>query len=392
MDDVKTASSWRLTAYPLVVLITLLGALVFSTVRYNSDDVTLRIGGDYPAFYGAGSIAADGDWDELYSAERQQAAQTRLVDDEGGYLYFSYPPVVAAAYGPLAALPYEWSFLLHTILMAAALALAVWALEPWLKGLGLPRMALLVAALAFYPVFRAVSGGQNTALTLLLLAAALRFDHEDRPVPAGLIASLVLFKPQFGILVLPLLLVGRRWRMAAAWSGGAAALYACSVFLMGGGWLSEWWQQARQFGDQNLDANGANFVSLPGFLGNALGSGASAVGYVLAVIVGVVVAYLWWRTPHYDAPTRWAALAAAMVVVAPQTLYYDVGLLLIPVVWSLRRWPATWAIGAAVVTWTQIASSQLGWSPLGPVVIVAVTVLLALQVRREGVDADPESG
>ena len=29
-----------------------------------------RIGGDYPAFYGAGRIAADGDWDNLYEFDR----------------------------------------------------------------------------------------------------------------------------------------------------------------------------------------------------------------------------------------------------------------------------------------------------------------------------------
>lgn len=392
MDDLRTPNSWRLTAYPLVVLLTLLGALVFATVRYDPGDAGVRIGGDYPAFYGAGSIAADGDWDDLYSAERQQVEQAGLVDREGGYLYFSYPPVVAWFYGLFAGLPYEWSFLLHTVLMAAALALAVRVLEPWLERPGLPLITLLVVALAFYPVFRAVSGGQNTALTLLLLSAALRLDHDDRPIAAGLIASLLLFKPQFGILVLPVLIIGRRWRMAAAWSGGAIALYACSAFLMGGGWLSDWWQEARQFADQNLDANGAYFVSLPGFLSNAFGSEAMAVGYGLAGIVAGVLAFLWWRSPRSDALTRWAALAGAMVVVAPQTLYYDVGLLLIPIVWSLRRWPARWAIAAAVVTWTQIASSQLGWSPLGPVAIVAVVVLLALQVRQRGAFTEPESG
>ena len=56
--------------------------------------------------------------------------------------------------------------------MAAALVGAVWLLWPWLREAGWPPAAIVAATLAFYPILRAVPGGQNTALSLLLLAAA----------------------------------------------------------------------------------------------------------------------------------------------------------------------------------------------------------------------------
>ncbi len=380
-------AAWRLKVYPLAILLTLAAAMLFAALVYDADDPESRLGGDYPAFYGAGSITNDGDWDELYSPERQQLEQAGLIDDEGAYLYFSYPPFVGGGYGLLAAIPYQWSFLVHTLLMTVALAGAVWMVRPWLQRFGLPVAAIVVAALAFQPVLRSVVGGQNTTLALLLIATAARLDHDDRPFLAGLAAALLLFKPQFGAVVLPLLLVARRWRMLGGWSAGAATLLALSSLLMGGAWLSEWWSQARQFSNINATANGANFISLPGFLENALGAGsgvAAGIGYSLALVVGAIVAYFWWRVPRHEALTRWALLAAAVVVVAPQTLFYDAGLLLLALVAML---PSLGTKAMRVVTvcvamsWLQTTGSWLGWSPLGPMAVIAVAGFLVWSVR-----------
>ncbi|MCP4968537.1 MAG: DUF2029 domain-containing protein, partial [bacterium] len=237
-------------------------------------------------------------------------------------------------------------------------------------------------ALAFYPVLRAVPGGQNTTISMLLFAVALRLDHDDKPVLAGVAAALLLFKPQFGLVIFPLLIVGRRWRMLAGWGAGAAVLYAVSTLLMGGEWVGDWWTQAGAFRDLNLDANGANFVSFAGFLENALGPGSPAawlLGYSLAALVGALVAFYWWKHPNENALGRWALAAAAVVVVAPQTLYYDTGLLLFGLVVLLLA-PGSRTVvlvgGALALSWTQLATSTLGWSPLGPLAWIAVALLL----------------
>ena len=86
-------------------------------------------GGDFPAFYGAARIVADGEIADLYDVEVQTEAQADLWGpDDPGVLYFAYPPHVAAAYGPLASLSYPVAYALHTLMMSAfvlaALALA----------------------------------------------------------------------------------------------------------------------------------------------------------------------------------------------------------------------------------------------------------------------------
>lgn len=388
-------TSWRLRVYPLALLAALSAALLLAVVTYDRDHPTTRLGGDYPSFYGGGSIALAGDWDELYSAERQSAEQAGLIDDEGGYLYFSYPPFVAAAYSPLAALDYQLSFLVHTVLMGLALAAAIRLLWPWLQSLDWPLLALMVLALAFYPLLRAVPGGQNTTLSLLLMAAAVRLEREEAPFAAGLVLAGLLFKPQFGVVIVPLLLLTRRWRVVAGWTVGAGFLSLVSGLLIGGMWLGDWWDQAGAFRDQNVAANGVNFISLPGFFENLFGVGEPAafvVGYAAAGLFGLAVAYFWWRHPQTHELERYALAAAAVVLAAPQTLYYDAGLLLLglAVVAAAIKQRGAPLVGVLIaLSWVHVAADDLGWSPLAPLVWAAAFWLAWRSLRAPGFEPTP---
>ena len=379
--DAADRPTWRLRVYPVAILVALGAALLVATITYDRDHPTSRLGGDYPAFYAGGSIARQGDWDELYSAERQAVEQAGLIDDDGSYLYFSYPPFVAGAYAGFAGIEYRWSFLIHTVLMGLALAAAVKILDPWLNGFGWPAVALFALAVTFYPVLRAMPGGQNTTLSLLLLAVAARLDRDEMPLLAGLALAALLFKPQFGVVIVPLLLIGRRWRVLAGWVAGAAVLWMISFLLMGGTWLADWWEQAGAFRDENVAANGHNFVSLPGFLENVLGSGAPAAlvaGYGLAALFGAAIAYYWWKHPRCHALERYGLAGAAVVIAAPQTLYYDAGILLLGLVVAVGLFRRSLPVvlgGLVVGSWVHVLADDLGWSPLGPIIWAGVAWL-----------------
>lgn len=392
--DAAHRPSWRLRVYPVALLVALVAALVFATVTYDRDHPTSRLGGDYPAFYAAGAIAGDGDWDELYSAERQATEQAGLIDDDGSYLYFSYPPFVAGAYAGLAGLEYRWSFMVHTVLMGLALAGAIAILWPWLERFGWPRVALFALAVAFYPLLRAVPGGQNTTISLLLLGAAARLDRDDRPVIAGLALAALLFKPQFGVVIVPLLLVARRWRVLLGWTIGAVALWAASFALTGGAWVADWWDQAGAFRDENVAANGTNFVSLPGFFENLVGvgePGAFVVGYGLAAVFGAAVAYFWWKHPRNRALERYGLAGAAVVIAAPQTLYYDAGLLLLGLVAAAlaARFRAVILVALVALSWSHVVADDLGWSPLGPLIWVGAGVACWQLIAASHSEATP---
>ena len=181
----------RLKVYPVAVSVVLLLAVVFAVL---ADDGTAgdgdHLGGDFPAFYGAGSIALDGEWESLYDVDVQQRAQAGLLDEPSGFLYFAYPPPVAALYAPLAGVDYRWAYLLHTLLMAVALWGAVALARPAVPLVDRYPAASFAVALVAFPTYRAVTGGQNTALTLLLVVGR-RFGSSDRIIQSRVVPWLV---------------------------------------------------------------------------------------------------------------------------------------------------------------------------------------------------------
>ena len=101
----------RLTVYARAAAFAVLAAFVLSVAAGAGGEAAAgRLGGDYPAFFAAGSIVADGDWESLYEPARQLEAQQQLFPaSDSDFLYFADPPYVAALDRPLAAIDYRLS-------------------------------------------------------------------------------------------------------------------------------------------------------------------------------------------------------------------------------------------------------------------------------------------
>src|SRR3954471_2838699 len=167
-----------------------------------------RIGGDLPAFYGAARIVASGNVDRLYDAASQEAAEADLFPGgTRGRLPFPYPPFVAFAYIPLTWLPFKAAYAVHTLVMALCVFAAVRILRRALPEMPAGVWPVFGVTLAFYPLFRAVLGGQNTALSLLCAAGAAAAVARGRGLEAGLWAGAWLYKPQLALPVAGALLL-----------------------------------------------------------------------------------------------------------------------------------------------------------------------------------------
>ena len=340
-----------------------------------------HLGGDYPAFYAAGSIAADGDWSHLYEDETQQRAQEGLVDDSGGFLYFAYPPPVAGAYSLLARIEYRWSYVLHTVLMGLALWGAVRAAGRMIPAVGRQPFAAFAVALVSYPLFRAVTGGQNTALTLLLVVSAARYDRDSRPLPAGLMVGLLLYKPQFAAGLIVLLAIRKRWLSVAVSAVVGGTMWAFSAAVMGTDWLSVWWPRAAEFSSVDAAVNSSNLISLAGALGHVAGGAGEVIGWFLAALLAIALVWFWSRRRELDPALFYELAVAAAVLVLPRPLFYEAGLALF--VAGLAAGPRTvrWVALGAVATWVQPVSGGAG-SSLPLTLLVAAAVLWALAVSR----------
>ncbi len=175
------------------------------------------VGTDYLEFYAAGTTVRIGESARLYDVAYQTQLQQAIIGPQLRHYYgFITPPFLAWLFAPLSALPYLWSFALWSALGLAALWLSL-----RLLALPDPRRAGLWA-LTFFPVFAAVSFGQNSLLSLLLLSLVYRLWRRGHGWAAGLTASLLLYKPQLLLGVALLWLLEWLWPAAEELPGGAA--------------------------------------------------------------------------------------------------------------------------------------------------------------------------
>lgn len=331
-----------------------------------------RIGGDYPAFYGAGRIAADGDWGNLYEFDRQVEAQAGLHPADEGEVawFFAYPPQVAFAYQPLAALDYHWSYLIHTVVMAMLLWASVLLLRPmipWLEGRAAASFAI---ALLFWPMFRAVTGGSNAALTVFLIVAAWRLIHGNAPIAAGLVLAGLLYKPQFALPLVGLFLLAGYWRVAAGGAIGALVFYVTGAALQGWAWGAEWLDTASGFGRLDAEVNGHSSISFIGAAENLFGVGVSPAviaGWALAGATAVFLGWLWWRNQDTDLAGLLAITVPAILLMSPHAMSQDGAVVVVTVAIVMgfsasRQWSA-WFLTIWILGASQILIRQLGFSP-----------------------------
>ena len=371
----------RLTLYPRLILIAIAAAFVIViTAGSGSDTATGRVGGDFPAFYSAGTIVAEGNIDGLYEPAVQAAAQIDLLGGEDGFIMYPYAPYVAGAYSAFSGLPYRTAYVIHTALMVAALVGALILIRPMISVLDRWFSLILGAAATAYPIFVGTSGGQNTALTLLLLAAIWRALAEDHEEWAGVAVALLLFRPQYALPMLGLLFLGRHWRAVGTACIGATIVYAINAAMAGPGWISTWINGVRPLLKADAEVNAANEIAPVGFLHAVLGADstmAMIVGGAISVGIGLALSWLWWKQ-RLDLDSRFAVTAAGLMLLGFHTIYYDSSLALFAVLIMLdrqlidvRTTMAIWVVGLI-----QLFKEPLGMSPLAPVVLALFALIL----------------
>lgn len=387
--DNERTSLLRPTVVATAVLVAL--AVSFIAVIVGADgarSLTGRVGGDFPAFYGAGSIVADGDLERLYDPTRQAEAQVDLLG-EGSVLYFAYPPPVAAAYSLLAHLPYVLAYAVHTAVMLAALLLAYLLLRPLLPIERPHDVTVAAVTLTFLPVFMAVTLGQNSAIVILLVAASWRFAREGRDEVAGLALGLLLFKPQYAVPLIGLHVLRGRWRLVGISAMVAIAWWSAGVAMLGRSWTTEWIAQVGDFNAVDAEINGDNAVSFLGMAEHVLGVGSTAAvlfGGALAMATGLVLAMMWRRRADDQLALPMAAGSAGILLISPHAMFYDAGLLVLTVAGlavvgrgRLGRLVAIgWLVGAL-----HPLKGVLGLTPVS-VVVLGALALVVHTWRRTG--------
>lgn len=200
---------------------------LYDLLRQTHDHLTngagRPFGDDFINFWSGAYLTWHARATEIYNPATFHAFEQSVVGASlDGYLY-SYSPVLLLLTAPLAFIPYVPA-------LFAWLATGWYAFYRTLR-LAAPGQALLLA-LAAPAVFINAVGGQNGTWTAALFGGGLSL-LERRPLLAGGLLGLLIYKPQLGLLIPAALLAGRHWRAFAAASAVVCVLLAMSAILLG---------------------------------------------------------------------------------------------------------------------------------------------------------------
>lgn len=195
-------------------------------IWYAAAQAGLRYG--WPAIYDVAT---------LRSLSSSFPAGQRVIDSSDMYVS---PPLMAWLFVPLTAVPEPVAYALWTLLSLGALVWAWYVAAPYT---GLARFALLLAALALWPVTDAFYRGQPTLVILALVATAWWLCARERPLAGGAALALATaFKPHLVVFIPLALLASGRLRPVAGWIAGCAVLGVAFLITLGPGGLPAWWQ------------------------------------------------------------------------------------------------------------------------------------------------------
>jgi hypothetical protein len=358
--------------------------LLFITAHGTLDAFGRPLGTDFSSFWTAGRMALQGqaalayDWDALFALQRQT---------HGVAIYFpwSYPPVFLLVAAALAALPYGPALLLwQAASLTGALAMA-WRI--------VPSSRMLLLALGFPAVLICLGHGQTGFLTAMLLAGGvLALSRHD--VLAGVLFGLLVYKPQFGLL-LPLVLVADgRWRTIVAAAATGFALVALTMAIWG--WPV--WQAfldsipltrtvAFEAGDTGFEKFQSVFAIVR-MWGGSVPSAYVAQGAMTAAVLAVSV--LIWRSGA--APRlKGAALLTGTLLSSPYVLDYDLVVFGFALAMfaahglegGFMRWEKTLLAFGWIAPLVARSLGGLLHLPVGLAAMTAVFISIALRVLHE---------
>ncbi len=326
---------------------------------------------------------------------------------------FLSPPFVAFLYAPFAALPLLVGMVAWVAISAALVVGSLtwlWPIVPRLEAGGF-GLALLVT-LSAQPTIELLESGQDSALSLALLAAGLRSLWSGRDGTAGALLGLGVFKPQLFVLFPVLFLAARRWRALAAWLAVASALTLVSLACVGEAGVRDYWAllESAIYREGIASALRWKMQSIPALIAAVLPPGLSNSGVAgdiaLQAIAAALLFFVVRRSPAVGGQEEPLALAFALTVLLtsaanPHFFVYDCVVLLVPALVLLDRAPYARDLHAALAAlyllwWTgplrQALFGELPWpltlgaAPWAALVIGALAVRAARSLSSETSD------
>jgi hypothetical protein len=324
IDAFITPTRTRVAAYVLLAIYLATTAVWLMTTHHLMDGFHQPLGGDFIIFYSASSMTLHGHAAAAFDPKALLAVQRAIIPGIRPGLEWCYPPTFQLLIAPLALAPFP---LAYALFVAATLAPFLMLISMIVPGRGVLGMSC-----AFPGTFPNAWQGQNGFLTTSLFGGGLLL-IDRRPWLAGALLGLLVYKPQFGVL-LPVLLIGTgRWKatLSAALSGGV--FIALSALILG---LAPWLAFFRTLPEVSvaLASGQLPWSKMASVFVAARWLGADTpTAYGLQIVTAIVIAaatLVAWRRPG-DLGLKVGLAALAAFLMSPYSFNYDLVLLAVPI-------------------------------------------------------------
>jgi alpha-1,2-mannosyltransferase len=218
----------RARAYALIVAVIGFGGLAIIWIGGGpmTDRFGRPIATDFSGVWTAGRMLLGGDAAGLFDPWTHFAFQRRTFNDPNVEVYgWHYPPFFLAVAALLATMPYVPALAVWQASTFALYLAAIRAIAP-------AHRLLIVVAVGFPAVFVTLGHGHNAFLTAGLLGFGLLL-LDRRPIIAGICIGLLAYKPQFGLILPVVMVLGGHWRAVAAAAATVAAMAVAVTLWLG---------------------------------------------------------------------------------------------------------------------------------------------------------------
>ena len=343
---------------------------VLAAVR-TADPLTVVMG-DWIQFHRVGQRLAAGDWARLYPDAFPPGHHPDFPDG----LYFLYPPFALPGTLVFAGMTLMQAYWACVAIVLAAGAGMVTLLVRTLRGTTEDGALIGLGLLASGFFLGGLALGHLSVLLGLVIAAGLYLhQHSRRSFAAGAVWALLLVKPNWGIPLLMLLVVGCRWREVAGFATMGVSLVVVGVLLDHGLW-GDWLHMIQEYSDVARSATPPHrqvtlFASLQSLLGLSGASGLlQGLWATSSAALAVPAAWLWWKGRRHPDLVRLLAMGIVVILaVNPYAYFYDgVPLVAAAAVWwvsraSYRR--LTWRVIGAVLVFVMVWEHLVIWTDDG---------------------------
>jgi hypothetical protein len=302
-----------------------------------------QVGVDYCDYWSAGQVATTYGHAAVYDLELLDRVQKSILPADADraairVVPFPYLPVFVLPFQLFALLPPAPGFILWTLLNLAAFWLYMGHLTRRLR-ISAPSTRLNLMLLASLPMFLNLFSGQ-VSVWLTICAGQFMLGLMDRkPMRAGWWLGGFVLKPQLLLLIVPILLLQRSFRVLAGLAICSVLVGATSIALIGAGGLLQMlalWQDYAAGRASNWIEGMMNFrmlgLQLSLFVHAWAGWGLAAAG--MLTVIGLSLHR--WRLPFDPPPTSIATgilgILAATVTVAWHSHIHMAMILLPPMI------------------------------------------------------------